>query len=148
MEALADNLSHLNDQLSTYVLASSEDTLSHKPDPGKWSRKEILGHLVDSGIHNLQRFTEIRFAEQPYRVSPYQQDAWVQAGAYQTAATSGILTLLSAINHRIMDIMRLQTATSLARTIITPDGKQHDLAFLMEDYVVHFAHHVGQVVGE
>jgi ribosome biogenesis SPOUT family RNA methylase Rps3 len=34
-------------------------------NPKKWSKKQILGHLVDSGINNLQRFTEIQFEEKP-----------------------------------------------------------------------------------
>ena len=34
-----------------------------KIDTNKWSKKEILGHLIDSAINNLQRFTEIQYSE-------------------------------------------------------------------------------------
>ena len=31
----------------------------------KWSKKEILGHLIDSAFHNWKRIAEISFSEKP-----------------------------------------------------------------------------------
>ena len=52
---------------------SSEELLK-RPATGKWSKQEILGHLVDSAINNLKRFTEIQFLPQPYTVISYKQN--------------------------------------------------------------------------
>lgn len=49
---------------------------------GKWSKKEILGHLTDSAIHNLVRFTEINYLEKPYYHRPYNQIDLVNLNQY------------------------------------------------------------------
>ena len=53
--------------------------LEEKPESGKWSKKEILGHLIDSAINNIQRFTEIQNSEKPYVIKTYNSDALVNA---------------------------------------------------------------------
>ena len=61
---------------------SSEELLK-RPGQGKWSKQEILGHLIDSAINNLKRFTEIQFLPQPYTVISYKQNELVIANDYQ-----------------------------------------------------------------
>jgi hypothetical protein len=55
----------LIDQITDFIKKTPEKNLSMTLNPKKWSKKQILGHLVDSGINNLQRFTEIQFEEKP-----------------------------------------------------------------------------------
>ena len=44
--------------------------------PGKWSKREILGHLIDSAANNHQRF--VRAQQSPRLEFPrYAQDDWV-----------------------------------------------------------------------
>jgi hypothetical protein len=44
--------------------------------PGKWSAREVIGHLVDSACNNHQRFVRALFQDD--LVFPgYDQDAWV-----------------------------------------------------------------------
>jgi|TARA_R110000737_G_scaffold264685_1_gene272514 hypothetical protein len=59
--------------------------------PKKWSKKEILGHLIDSGINNLQRFTEIQFSDRPYVIRKYNQNELVIVNDYQNAEIKEIL---------------------------------------------------------
>jgi hypothetical protein len=47
------------------LLVIDEQTFSHKPAPGKWSKKEIPGHLVDSANNNHQRFLRAQFEDVP-----------------------------------------------------------------------------------
>ena len=129
-----------------YIIECSENSLSHKPSPAKWSKKEILGHLIDSGINNLQRFTEIQFENKPFPIRRYNQNQLVIANDYQHADVRHLLSLWLAINHRIMHIMDLQTSTTLAYEITLPDGSSSDLKFLMEDYVTHLEHHLDQIM--
>ena len=51
--------------------ATIRNAILEAKNPGKWSKKEILVHLVDSAIHNLVRFTEINYVEKPYQHRPY-----------------------------------------------------------------------------
>ena len=45
------------------LLALSESEASRQPAPGKWSPKEVIGHLVDSASNNHQRFVRAGFTE-------------------------------------------------------------------------------------
>mgnify|MGYP000108743357 CR=1 FL=1 len=140
------NLERLIEQLLDYANKSSEHNMSRKSNPTTWSKKEILGHLIDSGINNLQRFTEIQFEEKPYQLKSYKQDELVQANNYQNAETEDILDLLVSINQRIIDIVKLQTNETLDYTAITSGNEKFDLRYLIEDYVNHFEHHTKQII--
>jgi hypothetical protein len=120
--------------------------LSQKTSPEKWSKKEILGHLIDSGINNLQRFTEIQFEDKPYRLKKYNQDELVKVNNYQAAVIKDLLNLWTSINKRIIDVMSEQSQESLNYKVELDNGKIEDLKFLMIDYVVHLEYHLKQIV--
>lgn len=117
-----------------------------KPNPSKWSKQEILGHLIDSAINNLQRFTEIQHVDKPYTIRPYSQEGLVNANGYQQHNLQALINLWLALNDQIGWVMDQKTTTDLAQPIVTPGGSTKDLAWLMEDYVVHLNHHLRQIL--
>jgi Protein of unknown function (DUF664). len=123
----------------------STDELLSRPAPGKWSRQEILGHLADSALNNLKRFTECQFLPQPYRVAMYFQDALVVANGYQHLPLQQVMDLWKALNRQILYVMKNVPAEKLGYEIITPSGESKTLEWLMIDYIVHMEHHWGQV---
>ncbi|PYQ41688.1 MAG: hypothetical protein DMF77_15140 [Acidobacteria bacterium] len=59
---------------------------------GKWSRKQVLGHLIDSAANNHQRF--VRGQLGPSLAFPgYEQDKWVAAQAYQQRSWADLVAL-------------------------------------------------------
>ncbi|WP_460219371.1 DinB family protein [Psychroserpens sp. MEBiC05023] len=142
----SSKLLNLIEQISEYVFETSEDKISRKINPEKWSKKEILGHLVDSGINNLQLFTEIEFKEKPYQLRSYNQDKLVQVNNYQDSETKDILDLLIAINKRIIAVVSFKNNKTLNHEIITYDSKKLDFKYLIEDYIKHFEHHTKQII--
>lgn len=146
MKATIQRLEEMLNSLANFISESNERDLSHKPSPDKWSKKEILGHLIDSALNNLQRFTEIQFVDQPYLIRPYQQVELVQANAYQEAEAPELVACWLALNRRIIKIMERQSEESLAYPIALGAGKVADLRFLMIDYVDHMQHHKLQIV--
>lgn len=129
-----------------YCAQSSEQEMSRKESPDKWSKKEILGHLIDSGINNLQRFTEIQFENKPYNIRKYNQNELVKANDYQNSDLTEIVEFWSSINHRIKNLMAQQTDNTLNYKIELEKGNFSDLRFLMNDYVVHLEHHLKQII--
>jgi hypothetical protein len=117
-----------------------------KSAPSKWSKKEILGHLCDSAINNLQRFTEIQFEAKPYKIRRYQQDDLVTAIGYQQMPIQKVLELWLALNSQIIWVMKLQTKESLNYEIIVGDSEIKTLRWLMIDYVNHLEHHLAQII--
>lgn len=123
----------------------AEADWSHKPAPEKWSRREILGHLIDSAHNNLRRFTVTQYREGDKIV--YWQDDWVRIQQYQQMSTEEVIALWRIMNEqvaRVMEAMPLEKYAALCDT-----GKQnsemHSLEFLMSDYVVHQIHHLGKI---
>jgi len=146
MKETINKLDELLIIVKDYISKSSDAELSHKPSPEKWSNKEILGHLSDSAMNNLQRFIEIQFEKKPYKIGIYERDELVKVNDYQNTEIKEIMDFLLAINARIKSVMNLQTDETLNYEIELYDGKMSDLRFLMEDYVVHFEHHVNQII--
>lgn len=146
---MTETTTRLNSLLKSgaaYLKTVSDGDLKNKRAPGKWSKQEILGHLIDSGINNLQRFTEIQSAEEPFKIRKYKQDELVLANGYQHAEINELIQLWLSLNQRIVQVMLLQTENSLKVKIELPDGQISDLRFLMVDYVDHLEYHVNQIL--
>ena len=84
---------------------SSQDLL-RRPAPDKWSKQEILGHLIDSALNNLKRFTEIQFLPQPYSVISYRQNELVTVNDYQNLSLGHLLDLWQALNRQIVLVVK------------------------------------------
>lgn len=145
MEELSERLEKLLTIGFDFISIASQEELIHKSNPEKWSKKEILGHLIDSGINNLQRFTEIQFEGKPYPIRKYNQDELVKANDYQKSNLDELIGFWVSINRRIISLMKIQTEMSLAFEVELEKGKISDLKFLMVDYVDHLEHHLNQI---
>ncbi len=131
------------------LLAIEETELSNKPNPEKWSKKEVLGHLVDSALYNLERFTKIRFCEPPFEIVPYAQAALVKANRYQSQETEDILILWESLNKQIISIWETYSETELKIPVLDPKfEKKGDLLWWIQDYTQHLEHHLYQIFGE
>ncbi|AEW03273.1 hypothetical protein A4D02_04475 [Niastella koreensis] len=105
----------------------SPEVLLNKPAPGKWSKQEILGHLIDSAINNLKRFTDTQYFPQPYTVIRYQQDDLVIINRYQQLPLEYLLQLWSILNKQIVNIISTIPAEKLPYTVIIPSGDSKTL---------------------
>lgn len=116
-----------------------------RPQPDKWSKKEIVGHLVDSAMNNLQRFVRGTYQKDFHFV--YDQDAWVAAQHYKEAELSELIALWRLLNKQIIRVWA--TYPEDRATINVNTGKTedefHTIEFLAEDYIRHLQHHAGQL---
>lgn len=153
-----DYVAHLRalvDRAAPMLMALPDDAASARPAPGKWSVKEIVGHLVDSASHNHQRFVRARWQEDLV-FAGYEQDDWVAAQAYASAPWPELVILWQAYNHHIGRVMagvpdevrmrihsRHNLDTIAWRTV--PATETTTLDYLMRDYVGHLEHHLRQI---
>ncbi|MDY0988089.1 DinB family protein [Flavobacterium sp. CFBP9031] len=144
MESVILKFEQLLNENVNYIPTIQNETLDAK-NPGKWSKKEVLGHLVDSAIHNLVRFTEINYSEKPYRHRPYNQIELVNLNQYQKTDIKELTQLWFSINNQIVRIMKSVDENALDYKIILSDESVIDLRFLMTDYVEHLEHHINQI---
>ncbi len=123
--------------------------------PGKWSRKEIVGHLIDSASNNHQRFVRAQFTDD--LVFPgYDQDAWVSVQQYGIAPWSSLVALFAEFNLHLARVIeripqdvrtRAWMRHNLYEIAFTqiPAGEPTTLEYFMGDYVVHLEHHLAQI---
>lgn len=121
----------------------SHEELDTKPAPGKWSKKEILGHLCDSAWHNIQRLIRVQYEENPYII--YDQDNWVRLQNYQEKPSEEIVVLWIALHKQMVHVMKGFPKSKLDSTIDV--GKEVTAGFIITDYLVHQLHHFKQIFG-
>ena len=144
MESVAnDLLSALNAADRLHQI--DEAVASKRPAPGKWSKKETLGHLIDSAANNHQRFVRLQLGPR-IDLPGYDGDEWVRVQAYQDRPWSEIIDLWRKYNTQLASVIRQVDPKALRHVWHTPDGKDLDLEFIMRDYVVHLRHHLDQIL--
>ncbi len=138
---------HIQD-VPRHFLSITEKELLSKSQPDKWSKMEILGHLIDSARYNLMRFTEISFLPKPLRIQPYHQDELVSIQQYQQASPDNLILYWQMLNQQIYVLLKSYPPEAASWPILLPNGEEKDFFFLADDYVVHLEHHLKQILGE
>jgi hypothetical protein len=122
-----------------------EQIVSTRPAPGKWSKKEILGHLIDSALNNHQRIVRLQLQSR-LELPGYDQDGWVRIHHYQTRPWQEIVDLWHLYNRDLAVLIRRADAGSLTNLWRSPGGNDVSLEFIIRDYVVHLRHHLEQIL--
>jgi hypothetical protein len=120
----------------------SEADFAFKLDPKKWSKKEILGHLVDSAANNHQRFIRTQYEDTPS--IKYDQDKWVELNDWQNWPTTMIIDFWMMYNRRIIEVIKRIPPDKLTKICKVGD-KTFTLDFLIDDYITHLQHHLAQL---
>jgi hypothetical protein len=141
IQRLENLMKRVNQLLSEVPMAELEEKVSLN----KWSKKEIMGHLVDSALHNLQRFTQIQFEPKPYKVIPYDQDQMVLVNDYQNVLISNISELWLSLNRQIIHVLKALTSEALHYEVVINKNEFKDLQWLIVDYVDHLEYHIKQI---
>ena len=139
-----NRLQWLCDNMPQQLLAINDNDFSHKPAPEKWSKKEIIGHLIDSATNNHQRFVRAQFERKPFIV--YDQNKWNAASYYQQMDGKQLVQFWAAYNRQLLALIQLIPAEKLLLTVNTGDDNDSTLSFLFNDYVVHLEHHLQAII--
>lgn len=110
-----------------------------------WTRKEILGHLIDSAANNHHRFVRAQF-EPGMSIPSYQQEKWVATNQYNHRAWDHLVALWAAYNGHLLFLMEHAPKNVLANTCKVGNDEAVTLEFLMIDYVRHLKHHLDQIL--
>jgi len=142
MKPIAEELNTIINKYRSSFQSIDEDEFNFKPSPVKWSKKEILGHLIDSAQNNIRRFIVAQYEDKPKIV--YNQDKWVALSDYQHYNRDDLVQLWWLLNKHISHILKNIDAEMAKRESETEE--LHNLKWLAEDYIKHLKHHLHQVL--
>ena len=114
--------------------------------PEKWSKKQVLGHLIDSAANNHQRFVRAQLGQE-LAFPGYEQEGWVAVQRYQDESWDALVALWQHYNRHLLHVMEHVPSAQLSRRCVIGDSDAVTLEFLMKDYVVHLKHHLEQILG-
>lgn len=132
------------DEGMQFFAGVDETRTARRAEPGKWCAREVLGHLIDSACNNHRRFVLGQSADLT-KFDGYQQDDWVNRQHYDRVPWRDLVALWSAYNRHLAHVMGCAPAETLSHTAESPDGDRVTLGFIMEDYVTHLRHHLGEL---
>ncbi len=144
IESTEINLRDMNDDFANTSYA-----------PGKWLRKEVLGHLIDSAANNHLRFVNA-ILTQELIFEPYDQNGWVKIQNYKDSSWQELITLWATYNKHI-----LRFIDAIPEEILSEPREEHNLEkicyekhpsdepatleYLINDYFAHMQHHFEQI---
>ncbi len=112
--------------------------------PG-WSRKEELGHLIDSATNNRVRFV-VAALEGSYSGPTYDGTGWVELGGYVDADWNELVELWERANEGLARAIERIPNERLSARCKVGDGDPVSLGFLIEDYLLHMQHHLDHIL--
>ena len=146
VNAAIDRLGALVEEIPPRLLTIPEAEAGGQALGMSWSRKEVLGHLLDSAGNNLQRFVRAQYQKQ-MSFPRYTQDEWIAAQAYRERPWSELVELWRLSNRHLVHVMRRVPEAAFGNVCVVAEDEPSTLAHHMVDYVRHMEHHLGQILG-
>jgi hypothetical protein len=154
--AIAADLRAAIDEGVALFSGAHEDLTARRPSPGKWSAREVIGHLIDSACNNHRRFIINQGDVDRLNVDGYEQNHWVERNGYAGTPGADLVAMWSTYNRHIARVLEAIPDGVLDRPLgslsdysfpyrSTPATGSATLGYLAEDYVAHIRHHLKQI---
>ena len=145
MRETGERLRQVVDAASPRLTQIDDSESARQPSAEKWSRKQVLGHLIDSASNNHQRFIRAQLSEE-LAFPGYDQEGWVQAQRYDGESWADMVAAWSSFNRHLAHVISSIPEEAAGRRCAIGDNPSVTLAFLASDYVDHLEHHLGQIL--
>ncbi|OMP79408.1 GNAT family N-acetyltransferase [[Flexibacter] sp. ATCC 35208] len=141
---VAGELKTLINEWGQLLANISDMQAAARPKAGKWSIKEILGHLVDSAINNNVRIIRAQQISL-LQIPGYDQEFWVKGQAWQFMNWQNLIKLWTIFNEHLVLTIRTIPTEVLQHTVKVNENEPVTLNYLIVDYVIHMKHHLSQI---
>lgn len=140
----ANDLLHVVDAASEKLRRLSDAEASINPAGSKWSKKQLLGHLIDSAVNNHHRFVRAQEVEE-FTFPKYEQEHWVDSQAYNESSWTELIELWRLYNRHLARVMDRIPENKLEVICRIGPYDPVTLGFIVEDYLVHIKHHLDRM---
>ena len=111
---------------------------------GGWSRRQVMGHLIDSASNNHQRFVRAMLAD-ALEFPGYDQVGNVRVQAVQEADWLLLISLWASYNRYLAHVIAQIPEDRSGIICRIGKGEPVTLGFLATDYLAHMLHHLRQI---
>jgi hypothetical protein len=126
--------------------AISEKTAATRPGAGEgWSRKQELGHLIDSATNNRVRFI-VAALNGKYTGPTYDARGWVDLGGYSNTPWTDLVELWTRLNEALARAIEHIPGERLSAECNVNESGPVSLDFLIRDYALHMQHHLDHIL--
>ncbi|OGU29623.1 MAG: hypothetical protein A2057_08770 [Ignavibacteria bacterium GWA2_35_9] len=144
LQKTINRLQYLCEIIPPLLIEIPGKDFSFKPSETKWSKKQILGHLIDSAANNHQRFVRIQFEDVPSIT--YNQDNWNNHSYHNQVDSKYLIKFWELYNLHLAELIKLIPEKNFVRECNVGKEQNVTLQWLVEDYVRHLEHHLRQLV--
>ena len=138
-----ERLSGILKKASASLSSISAEDAAYQSAPEQWSKKQELGHLVDSACNNHQLIVRAQVEEEP-SLPDYDGDRWVMLHDYQAMKWQQIVERWQIMNEQLLRAAS-KISSQTAERRLTVGEKSMTLGFLVKDYVDHMLHHLRHI---
>jgi DinB superfamily len=122
----------------------SEENASQRYGDGVWTRKELLGHLIDSATNNRYQIVKT-LVDGSYVGPSYNQEGWVKAHRYAGFRWTELVEAWRVENTLLRSVLSGITEPQWKWTCGVGFSENATLRDKVDDYFGHLEHHLGQM---
>jgi DinB superfamily len=115
--------------------------------PGKWQRRQVLGHLIDSASNNHQRFVRA-LIQDSYEGPGYDQEGCIRVEHFDQAPVAVLTSLFCSYNRLLVHVTANFPPGKLVTICRVGSYPETTLGELAIDYLAHLEHHLRQMFGD
>lgn len=145
MKEIAEQIREVINSAIPVMHRITEEEAEKKISPESWSKKEIVGHLIDSAANNHQRFVRAAY-NSAHDFPPYNQNEWVRIQHYQELVWLNLLMLWEAYNYHLCDIIERLPEGTKNSSVNIGGNEAVTLEFVIKDYLRHLIHHIQKII--
>jgi len=147
MKDIANEIRSIVDQASGHLALLKPDQVSSKETSDTWSKKEILGHLIDSAANNHQRIVRACY-NAAGDFPTYSQNDWVRIQRYNELDWGALVELWAAYNRHLSNAIEGIPRDALSSPCNIGKESPVTLEFVVKDYMRHLQHHLNEILAE
>lgn len=145
MTEFSERLRHVVAHEESLLRAIDDSSAGSAPGAGHWSRKQELGHLIDSAINNRIRFVKAAL-DGRFEGPSYEQRDWVELGGYSQMPWAGLVDLWKALNTALVTLVARIPGERRTAECRIGGSPPVTLEFVIDDYIRHMQHHLDHVL--
>ena len=144
MKDLSRELLRVTDEIEPRLREVSDKDSAKPVLTGGWSRRQVIGHLIDSASNNHQRFVRAMLAD-ALEFPGYDQVGNVRVQAVQEADWLLLISLWASYNRYLAHVIAQIPEDRSGIICRIGKGEPVTLGFLATDYLAHMLHHLRQI---